>query len=134
MRNYIIRNNQNIFDAMNAFLSSATYPDTTPLKADIRETADGYIFELNVAGFKKEDINVTLEDGYLAVKCEKKDTLAENEKYLRRELSALATRSFYVGKYLTADLIKAKYENGILSLYAPKNAPKQEQNISITVE
>ena len=95
------------------------------MKTDVRETADSYILEMDLPGFKKEEVSVALEDGYLTVSAAKGLDQEEKDKktgaYIRRErYSGSMSRSFYVGENVTQDDIKAKFENGILNLTVPK--------------
>ncbi|MBP5242339.1 MAG: Hsp20 family protein, partial [Clostridia bacterium] len=91
--------------------------------------------KMEMPGYEKEQIKVMLEDGYLTVSAAKEKSEEEDKKrYLRREIAESCRRSFYVGKNLTEEQIKAKYENGILRLTVPKNAPKQVQSRSIAIE
>ncbi|MBC5689007.1 Hsp20/alpha crystallin family protein [Mediterraneibacter sp. NSJ-55] len=94
------------------------------MKTDIREHEGGYEVDIDLPGFKKDEISVQLEEGYLTVSASKaldKDEEDKKGKYIRKERYAGAMqRSFYVGNALTQEDIKAKYENGILRLSIPK--------------
>ena len=98
------------------------------MKTDIRETDDNYEIDVDLPGFKKDEINATLEDGYLTISAAKgldKDEKDKKGKYIRQERYAGAmSRSFYVGNAITQEDIKAKYENGILKLTVPKKQPE----------
>lgn len=88
------------------------------MKTDVKETDDSYEVDIDLPGFKKDEINATLEDGYLTISAAKgldKDEKDKKGKYIRKERYAGAmSRSFYVGDGVTQDEVKAKYENGIL--------------------
>ena len=93
------------------------------MKTDIREHDNGYEVDVDLPGFKKDEISLELENGYLTVSAAKgldkdeKDKKDKKGKYIRRERYAGAMqRSFYVGDTLTQEDIKAKYDNGILSI------------------
>ena len=107
------------------------------MKCDIYEKEGKYILEMHVPGFKKEDINMELENGYLKVSAEK--TLdsdeKENKKYVRRERHSFTKceRSFYVGDVSEED-IKAKFKNGILEISVPKEEKKKEDKKIIMIE
>ena len=108
------------------------------MKTDIREHDNGYEIDIDLPGFKKDEINVELDDGYLTISAEK--SLDKNEekkhgRYIRRERYAGAmSRSFYVGDIHQED-IHAKFEDGILRLTVPKEATKQvEENKYIAIE
>lgn len=98
------------------------------MKTDVKETATGYELDIDLPGFKKDEISAHLEDGYLTVSAAKgvdKDEKDNEGRYIRRErYSGSMTRSFYVGNALTEEDIKAKYEDGILSLSIPKKDQK----------
>lgn len=98
------------------------------MKTDVKETETGYELDIDLPGFKKDEISAHLEDGYLTVSAAKgvdKDEKDNEGRYIRRErYSGSMTRSFYVGNAVTEKDIKAKYEDGILSLSIPKKDPK----------
>ena len=98
------------------------------MKTDVREVGDNYEVDIDLPGFKKDEIELSLEKGVLTVSASKgldKDEEDKNGKYIRRERYAGAmSRSFYVGDAITFKDIKAKYESGILSITVPK-APKE---------
>ena len=98
------------------------------MKTDVRETENTYEVDIDLPGFKKDEINVDLRDGYLTIRAAKgldQDEKEKEGKYIRQERYAGAcSRSFYVGDVEAKD-ISAKYEDGILKLSLPKQA-KQE--------
>ena len=104
------------------------------MKTDIREHDDGYEIDIDLPGFKKDEINVELDDGYLTISAEKsldKDEEKKHGRYIRRERYAGALqRSFYVGDALTQEDIKAKYEHGILKLSVPKKEAQAVESSS----
>ena len=99
------------------------------MKTDIKEKKDGYELEIDLPGFKKDEITAELKDGYLTVSAAKgldKDEQDKEGKYIRKERYAGSmSRSFYVGNAITQDDIKAKYESGILRLSVPKKAAEE---------
>ena len=109
------------------------------MKTDIRETEDGYELDIDLPGFKKDEIQAELKNGYLTVSAAKgldKDEENKKGEYIRRERYAGSmSRSFYVGEHLDQQDIKAKYEDGILKLSVPKKDVKElEQNKYIAIE
>ena len=98
------------------------------MKTDVRETEDTYEVDIDLPGFKKDEINVDLKDGYLTISAAKgldKDETDKKGKYIRQERYAGAcSRSFYVGDVKPED-VSAKYEDGILKLSMPKQAKKE---------
>ena len=99
------------------------------MKTDVRETDSGYEVDIDLPGFKKDEINVQLDNGYLSISAAKgldKEEKDKEGKYIRKERYAGSmSRSFYVGDAITEDDIKAKYESGILRLSIPKKEAKQ---------
>ena len=110
------------------------------MKTDIRETDGSYKLDVDLPGFKKDEIQASLENGYLTISAAKgldKDDKDKEGKYIRQERYAGAmSRSFYVGDEVTQDEIKAKYEDGILKLSIPKKEkkPAVEQDNHIAIE
>lgn len=94
------------------------------MKTDIRETNAGYEMAIDLPGFKKDEINLSLENGYLTINAAKgldKNEKDQDGKYIRQERYASSmTRSFYVGEGITEKDIHAKYEDGTLRLELPK--------------
>ena len=102
------------------------------MKTDIREKNDSYELDVDLPGFKKDEIKVQLKDGYLTLSAAKgldKDEQDKKGDYIRRERYAgTMSRSFYVGEDVTQEDIHAKYEDGILRLSVPKKVPKKVEN------
>ena len=98
------------------------------MKTDVKETDTGYEVDIDLPGFKKDEINAQLDNGYLTISASKgldKDEKDKKGKYIRKERYAGAmSRSFYVGENVTQEDIKAKYEDGILRLSVPKKEAK----------
>ena len=148
MRNNYLTN-RDLFDSfMDAMFDDSFFGDRNPLygkhtknmmKTDIRETGEGYELDIDLPGFKKDEINAELKDGYLTISAAKgldKDEKDKEGKYIRRErYSGAMSRSFYVGDNLTEEDIKAKYEDGILKLSVPKKEVKAvDQKKYIAIE
>ncbi len=110
------------------------------MKTDVKDTENGYEVDIDLPGFKKDEIKVKLEDGVLTISAAKgldKDDKDKKGSYLRRERYAGSmSRSFYVGDHVTVEDIHPKYENGILSFSVPKaeNKPIEEKNKYIAIE
>ena len=109
------------------------------MKTDIKENDKGYELDVDLPGYKKEDVKAELKDGYLTISASNDNTKEEKDedgKYIRKErYTGSVSRSFYVGKYVTEEDIHAKFENGILKLSVPKvDAPKVEENKYISIE
>lgn len=125
MKHYLQnRNNYDLFDAFDDFFKPMFFEESKELRTNIRESENSYELDVELPGYGKDEIKVSLDSGYLTVSAQK--TKEEEEKhYLRREISERASRSYYVGTGISREDIKAKYENGILSLTVPKEQPKQ---------
>ena len=110
----------------------------TAMRCDIREKDGSYLLDIELPGYRKEDIHIDLEDGYLTVSAARNTSSEEKDKQgkiLRQErISGSCSRSFYVGEELTAEDIKAKYDNGELKIVLPKKDQKEieaKKNIMI---
>ena len=99
------------------------------MKTDVRENKDSYDVFVDLPGFKKDEINVEIADGYLTIQASKgldKDQQDKDGKYIRQERYAgSCSRSFYIGEDVPAEDISAKYEDGILRLSVPKADQKE---------
>ncbi len=121
-------------------LARYSAPTSSAMKTDIRETETGYELDIDLPGYRKEDVSAQLKDGYLTVNAQTKTDKDEKDKdgkYIRRErYYGSCSRSFYVGDAVTEEDIKAKFENGILMLQVPKKETKPviEENKYITIE
>ena len=109
------------------------------MKTDVRETEDSYELDIDLPGFKKDEITIQLDNGYLSISASKGlDKNEENKdgKYIRRERYAGSmNRTFYVGSQLTQQDIQAKFEDGILKISVPKKDVQQvAQNNHIAIE
>lgn len=119
---------------------SLDYNTSGLMTTDVKDTKDGYEMTMNLPGVKKEDIQAELKDGYLtinAVSNSNKDEKDKDGKYIRKErYSGSCSRSLYVGDAVTQDDVKAKFENGVLTLEVPKKeeAPKVEEKKYISIE
>ena len=119
---------------------------TRNISSDIKELADSYQIEMELPGFAKEEVKAQLKDGYLTITAEhnaenKEENNEEGQKkeavkYIRRErYYGKCQRSFFVGKNVTEEDINAKFENGILTMYVPKEVKKpQVEEKFITIE
>lgn len=104
------------------------------MRTDIKESDKDYTMEVELPGLDKKDISIDIKDGYLnicASKSEKENDRKEN--YIRRERSFSCRRSYYVGDIRKED-IKARYDNGILSISIPKEQPALESGHRINIE
>jgi HSP20 family molecular chaperone IbpA len=129
------------FDDFDDFMDWPTVStDTTLMKSDVKDAGDHYELMMDLPGFKKEDVKLQLKNGVLSFEAttnKNNDEKDDNGKYLRRErFQGTCSRSFYVGKNITENDIKAKFDNGVLTVCIPKpeQKPQVEQNHFIQIE
>lgn len=109
------------------------------MKTDVKETDEGYEVDIDLPGFKKDEIQLELNNGYLTISTQKaleKDEKNKKGRMLRQERYAgMMQRSFYVGEHITEEDVKASYESGVLHLVLPKkDAPKLPEKKTIQIE
>ena len=109
------------------------------MKTDVRENKDSYDVFVDLPGFKKEDVKLDLDNGYLTISAskglEKDEKEKKDGKYIRRErYEGQCSRSFYVGDGVQAKDVNAKFEDGILKVSVPKAAPQVETDNVIAIE
>ena len=139
-------------------------PKPMSMKTDIKEHEHAYELDIEMPGFEKDEISVTLKNGYLNVSAKKvekteKDVKQKNPencacdddcdcgcketehcecktpmKWLKKERSFYASRSYYIGEKIEEKDIKAKYQNGVLSLEIPKQKPKEIETHKINID
>ncbi len=99
------------------------------MKTDVHETDSTYVIDMDLPGFKKDQIQLELDDGYLtitATKGENRDEKSAGGKIIRQErYVGTMQRSFYVGGQITEEDVKAKFEDGVLHLELPKEEEKR---------
>ncbi|MCD8294256.1 MAG: Hsp20/alpha crystallin family protein [Clostridia bacterium] len=124
-----------LFDAFDDFFMPAFYDEPNALRTNIKEGENAYELELEMPGYDKDQIKISLENGYITVSAKKEVKEESKDKhYIRREISESCQRSYYVGADITEKDIKAKYNNGILSLEVPKAAPRGSDSHFIDIE
>lgn len=111
------------------------------MKTDVKDQENSYELTISLPGVAKENISAELKEGYLTISATtagNNDEKDKNDRYIRRErYYGTASRSFYVGEEVTQEEIKAKYENGLLTLMVPKKdgrQPEVEERKYITIE
>ena len=137
MKNYLTKRNNtyDLFDAFDDFFRPVFFDEQHDLKTNIKETDSAYELDIEMPGYSKDQIKVALENGYLTVSASKESKEEDNKKhYVRKEISESCSRSYYVGDDVTQADIKAKYDNGILSVCVPKSQPKQIESSYIAIE
>ena len=121
---------------------SVRYSNAVPsvMRTDVKESETGYELDIELPGYRKEDVQAELKDGYLTITAKtqnENDEKDSNGKFIRRErYYGTCSRSFYVGEDMKQEDIKAKFENGILKIGVPKKEaqPVVEENKFITIE
>ena len=107
------------------------------MKTDVKETEKDYILDVDLPGFKKEDVNLNLENGYLTISAKREhkvDNENRKENFVRRERSfGQFSRSFYVGD-VEQDEIEAHLENGILTIKLPKDQEEKANSNRIVIK
>ena len=108
------------------------------MKTDIKELDDGYELLVDLPGFTKENLDLSIDNGYLTINAKTDSDKEEKEegKYVRRErYSGEFSRSFYVGDDITEDDIKASFKNGVLNVKVPKKeVTKKDEKKYIDIE
>ena len=109
------------------------------MKTDVRETDDTYELDVDLPGFKKDEVQLDLKDGYLTISAAKgldREQEDKKGKYIRQERYAGAcSRSFFVGEEIEPRDVSAKFEDGILRVSLPKRVKKElPRNSTIAIE
>ncbi len=109
------------------------------MKTDVRETENTYELDIDLPGFKKDEVSVDLNDGYLSISAAKgldKDQSDQKGRYIRQERYAgSCSRSFYVGEGVEPADVSARFEDGILRVSLPKREQKQlPKSTTIAIE
>ena len=101
------------------------------MRTDVKEKSDKYLLDIDLPGFDKENINLSLKDGYLNITAEtNKEEKNNDEKVIRRErFYGKTSRSFYVGNNISEEDIHAEFKNGILKVEVPKKEIKNNDTI-----
>ncbi len=130
---------KNLLSTMFDDLSLFTIKENSKLKTDIKEFADHYIFEIDVAGHDKKDIDIRIEDNYMTVEVKTTSSFEENNEsenfnYIRKERFLGSTsRSYYVGEVIEKD-VKASFNNGLLIVNVPKEKDCNNCGTKIKIE
>ncbi len=123
---------RNDFDLWDDFFNDPFFSSRKEMKlmkTDIREKDDKYLLDIDLPGYSKEDIKISVDDGYLTVSAKKEESKEENEKgsYIKKErYSGECQRSFYIGDDIEAEDVKASFKNGILTLDIPKKEDQEK--------
>ena len=135
--------NELMTDPFDSFFDSGTTTSKmapSVMRTDIKETDDGFELTIDLPGFKKEDVQAELKDGYLAIAAQTSSESEDSDDkgtYVRKErFAGKCSRTFYVGEDIEEEDIKAKFEDGVLDIYVPKKVeqPKIEEKKTIAIE
>ena len=123
MLNYLVDRRGNGFNLIDGFFPEFAYNSKAMMRTDIKENENEYLLDVELPGLNKDEVKISLDDGYLTIAASKKENKEEsNDKYIRKEIhTTKQARSFYVGN-IDENKISASFENGILKI----NVPKQE--------
>jgi len=104
------------------------------MRSDVYEQDNQYVVEMDIPGFKKEDINIDYNNGYLSISAKNEDVVEEDKNYIRRErFYGQYQRSFYVGD-IDESLIKANFDEGTLKVSFPKKQLENANKKLIEIE
>ena len=125
-------------DVFNDFFNESMLSDLSAnggFKTDIKETPEEYVLHAELPGVKKEDINIDYDNNYLTISATKNtDSKEKKENYLRRERSyGSVSRGFYINN-VDKNLIKAKFDNGVLTIDLPKKEISSNNDSRILIE
>lgn len=107
------------------------------MKTDVKSNDKEYILSIDIPGVDKDNITIGIQDGYLTVEAVRAGETSENEKaeYVFRERTyGRTTRTFYIGDGISEENIKAKYENGVLTVVVPKYKEEEKTLKKIAIE
>ena len=100
------------------------------MKTDVREYDDKYELAIDLPGYKKDEVELSLDKGYLTVSASKEEKTEEKDeegKLIRQErFAGNMSRNFFVGEIVTNEDISAKFEDGVLTIDVPKKEKKEE--------
>ena len=120
-------------------LASNNFPVVNNMRTDIKEFSDSFQIDMQLPGYAKEEVEVSIKDGYLTVAAhheENKEEKTEEGKFLRKECyRGSCERSFYVGDHIKGENVKATFKDGMLTLTLPKQEalPKEETKQLVSI-
>ena len=124
-------------DAMNSRPSNRrgyARNDSSVMRTDIREAGGNYELEIELPGFKKEEVSIKLENGTMTVTAKKAAEQPKNGYVRRERWTGSCSRSFYVGDALRGEDVKARMENGVLYIAIPQEVKKVPENHTVFIE
>ncbi|PKK87216.1 MAG: molecular chaperone Hsp20 [Tenericutes bacterium HGW-Tenericutes-8] len=132
----LLKRERDFFDSLFDEFSSSPFLNKETMKTDIKETDTGYELAIELPGFDKQDVKVSMDNGYLLIEAERKSEKEDKQasKYIKRErYYGMMKRSFYVGDVSLSD-IKGNFTDGILKLDIPKENKKIETKRYLELE
>ena len=129
-----------MFDDMFPTTSARSAAGNGMMSCDVKEFGDHYELDMELAGYRKEDIKAELKDGYLTIKADRSannDAQNDGGRVIRSErFMGTCQRTFYVGEHVQREDVRAAFEDGVLKLYIPKKVeqPKVQENHYIAIE
>ena len=108
--------------------------DSSVMRTDIREADGNYALEIELPGFKKEEVSIKLENGTMTVTAKKAAEQPKNGYVRKERWTGSCSRSFYVGDALRGEDVKARMENGVLLIVIPKEVKKAPENHTVLIE
>ena len=127
-----------MFDDMFPTTSARSAAGNGMMSCDVKEFGDHYELDMELAGFRKEDIKAELKDGYLTIKAERhtsKDDSDANGRVVRSErFMGTCQRTFYVGDHVKREDVSAAYEDGVLKLYIPKKVEQPKVDVTHLID
>ena len=139
MRNYLTRRSNdlgfNFFEDFDEFFKPMFYGvKENAMKTDIKKVDGGYELAVDMPGFDKKDIKLSLDNGYLRVEAVRSEKEEDKDNFIRRERAVSYSRAYYVGDSVMEEDVKAKYQNGILELFVPDKEKQIPQKKNIEIE
>ncbi|MCF7923495.1 MAG: Hsp20/alpha crystallin family protein [Candidatus Izimaplasma sp.] len=139
MANIVRKNNAlSFFDDFFDDFFTPTRRNTSCMKTDIIEKDDGYELQVDVPGFDKDDVKVSLDNGYLTIEAktekENKDEDKETHYVKRERYVGASARSFYVGEDISEEDIQANYDKGVIKLFIPKQGTNVKEKKYIEIK
>lgn len=121
MYNYLVQKGNNNLDLFDEFFPTFAYRNKALMRTDIKETDNEYLLDVELPGLNKDEVKISLDDGYLTISASKTENKEDAQnKYIRKEIyTSKQERSFYVGN-VDENKIQASFENGILKISVPK--------------
>ncbi|MCI6375013.1 MAG: Hsp20/alpha crystallin family protein [Clostridiales bacterium] len=127
-----------MFDDMFPTTSARSAAGNGMMSCDVKEFGDHYELDMELAGFRKEDIKAELKDGYLTIKAERhtsKDDSDANGRVVRSErFMGTCQRTFYVGDHVKREDVSAAYEDGVLKLNIPKKVEQPKVDVTHLID